>query len=100
MLCGTTAGTTGTPTGGVTVSTGTDSPLDCGTALQEYQQNTDCLVEDIGAVTPDSMACSSECKMLAYNLADACQGVRLLFVTMHTYVLWAWFVHLYVAYIL
>lgn len=80
MLCGTTAGTTGVPTGsiGVTTSTGTDPPVDCGTALQEYQQNTDCLVEDIGAVTPDSMACSSECRMLAYNLADACGGVRLI----------------------
>ena len=63
--------TTGTDT-----AVNTDSPLDCGTALQQYQQNTDCLVDNIENVTPDSMACSSECKVLAYNLADACQEVR------------------------
>lgn len=69
MLCGTS--TTG---GGGT--TATDSVLDCRTVLQEYQQNTDCQVENIEEVTPDSMACTSECKTLAYNLADACGGVR------------------------
>ena len=79
MLCGTTGATAGTTSSTWTASTvgvSTDPPVDCGTALQEYRQNTDCLVEDIGDVTPESMACSSECKMLAYTLADACQEVR------------------------
>ena len=68
MLCGNN-GNSGT--------TGTNAPIvDCQTALQNYQHRNECHVDNIEEVTPDSMACSSECKALAYNLADGCQGVR------------------------
>ena len=67
MLCGN-GGTSGTTT---------NAPvIDCQTALQNYRHRNECRVDNIEEVTPDSMACSSECRALAYDLADGCQGVR------------------------
>ena len=68
MLCG---------NGGTGGNTGTNAPIvDCQTALRNYQHRNECHVDNIEEVTPDSMACSLECRTLAYNLADGCQGVR------------------------
>ena len=66
---------------------GTESPvqIDCGTAVQQFEDNEDCDVpmDDIEEVTSNSTVCSLPCRMLLYTVIDSCPDEVYTYYTPH-----------------